>query len=129
MSKLYKLLLVDDEEPIRTMLLNFLSRAKVKELIDLEIKECANGAEAWDYISSEGANVDIVVSDINMPELDGFELTKRIKTTYPKIKVILMTGLLTDKQFQKIVSAGADGYIAKPFELKKLLEIIKGLLV
>lgn len=127
MSKLYKLLIVDDEESIRKMLLQFFSSPRMSKIIDPEIKVCSNGAEAWSHISS-GNMLDIVVSDINMPELDGFELTKKIKATYPEIKVVLITGLPTQEQIQQVKAVGADGFFAKPFDIAALAEATEKLL-
>ncbi len=126
MSKLYKLLLAENEPAIRDMLMQNLAHSEVKDVINLKIKECVNGAEAWEHISSEGA--DIVLTDINMPKMDGFELTRKIKGLNPEIMVIVMTGFTTSDQLQEARAAGADHTLGKPFPIVSLIEILKNFL-
>lgn len=76
-----------------------------------------NGAEA--VAMAEELGPDVVIMDVEMPIMDGLEATRRIKRAYPSIVVVLVSGsanLLTAS-----VSAGADGYIAKPFSAETLI--------
>jgi CheY-like chemotaxis protein len=79
-----------------------------------------NGREALQLIQTN--KVDIVVSDIMMSEMDGYELTEHIKHNeiYSHLPIILLTAKTTEEDQQKALLAGADGYIHKPFKIRDL---------
>ena len=79
-----------------------------------------NGREALQLIQTN--KVDIVVSDVMMPEMDGYELTDHIKHNeiYSHLPVILLTAKTTEDDQQKALLTGADGYISKPFKIRDL---------
>ena len=79
-----------------------------------------NGKDAWEKIQS--INPDIVMSDYNMPEMNGFELCEKIKKTYETshIPVILLTVMSDIKHMEEGYKLGADDYIPKPFDVKFL---------
>jgi YesN/AraC family two-component response regulator len=87
-----------------------------------------NGMDALAKIASR--EPDLVISDVMMPEMDGFELCKKIKTTAETahIPVILLTALEDDKNKLKGLEYGADGYISKPFSTRYLEMKIKKLI-
>lgn len=120
-GKKYKALVVDDSTMIRNLLKDQLVRAS------FEVQTATNGAEAWEYLidikskvatEKYGLNelLDIIVSDIEMPAMDGFNLTKRIKTdpVLKNIPVILFSSLITDKLRHKGEAVGANDQISKP---------------
>ena len=82
-----------------------------------EVKSFDNGRLAWDYIRG-GGEVDIVISDVEMPDMDGFELMSRVKARFPDKIFIIMSGI-TDNE-EKSHLAGADAFLAKPFEINDL---------
>src|SRR5215469_7660899 len=57
---------------------------------------------------------DLVLMDIRMPELDGIECTRRLKKTLPHLRIIIVTGVPGEESMDACLSAGADGYLAKP---------------
>lgn len=79
-----------------------------------------NGHEALQLIQTN--KLDIVVSDVMMPEMDGYELTDHIKHNeiYSYLPIILLTARTTDEDQQKALLTGADGYIRKPFKIRDL---------
>lgn len=79
-----------------------------------------DGREALQLIQTN--KVDIVVSDVMMPEMDGYELTNHIKHNeiYSHLPVILLTAKTTEDDQQKALLTGADGYITKPFKIRDL---------
>lgn len=93
-----------------------------------EIIKFKNGAEAWNYISSltEIEDIFCLVTDIEMPSMDGLTLTKKIKEskTYNKIPVVLFSSLISDDLKHKGESVGADAQISKP-EFESLIDILK----
>ena len=79
-----------------------------------------DGREALQLIQTN--KIDIVVSDVMMPEMDGYQLTDHIKHNeiYSHLPIILLTAKTTEEDQQKALLAGADGYITKPFKIRDL---------
>jgi len=93
-----------------------------------EVQMTPNGKEALDVISHH--KPDLIISDIVMPELDGFELCQGIKKNekWKQIPVILLTSLTDSKNVIKGLACGADNFITKPYEPKYLLSRIENIL-
>ncbi len=109
----FKVLVVDDNEAIRQLIKAGLSA-------DFLVVEAANGVEAFDLCNSEYP--DLVVSDIFMPAMDGYELCQTIKTD-PRtshIPIILLTAKDSSEGRIKSYNEGADGYVSKPFNINEL---------
>jgi len=66
----------------------------------------------------------LVVTDINMPVMDGLEMVKEIKAQYPSVKIVLMSAYNEKDNFIESINLGVDGYLIKPIEAKKLLSLI-----
>ncbi len=81
-----------------------------------------NGVEAVRMLKAN--SISLVVTDLQMPEMDGFSLMAHLSATYPDIPVIIMTAYSTPLSKQTLVESGAAGYIEKPFILKDLAEKI-----
>lgn len=121
MADMKKILVVDDELIMRDLLTDFF------EMMDYEVTSAKDGSVAWEMLSGEEeANFDIVISDINMPKMGGIELFKNIREKYPEMPIILMTGYGIDKVRQDVEKA--EGFLAKPFELDELLELVEKIL-
>lgn len=92
------------------------------------ILTASNGVEALNVISRNMPS--IIVSDVMMPEMDGYELCSRIKKNKDMchIPVILLTARDDEHSKKRGYEVGADTYISKPFDIETLLEVIKGLL-
>ena len=108
-------LLVEDDEAIRQYVQDELSP-------ELMVQACANGQEAWDYIVSHPGKVDIVISDIMMPVMDGMTLCQKLKSNFNTnhIPIVLMTALGSDADRIAGISNGADAYVSKPFNIDVL---------
>lgn len=117
------LMLVDDN----TDLLDFLREALCNEF--KEIITAESGNEALRRMRS-GRLPDIIVSDVNMPDGDGYQLCKEIKTNekFSHIPIVLLTARGEEQSQSDSYRLGADGFIAKPFEMETLMELLKGLL-
>ena len=115
------ILLVDDDEEILDFLERILS-------IKYSVLKAPGGAEALNILASEA--VQLVISDVMMPEMDGFELCKRIKSDveHSHIPVILLTAKNTIQSKIEGLEIGADAYIEKPFSKEHLLAQIASLL-
>ena len=89
-----------------------------------------DGQEAWDFLDKSNEAPALVVSDIEMPNVDGYELCRRVKgdPRYGGVPVILLTNLGDPLHVVSGLQAGADNYITKPFDNKLLLDRISSLL-
>ena len=112
--KEYKVMVIDDDDDVRGLLESQLGKY-------FTISTAANGAEGLEKLGDE--QPDIVVCDVMMPEMDGFEFTKRLKSNFniSHIPVILLTAYSSEEHQLKGIRAGADSYITKPFSVKYLL--------
>jgi DNA-binding NtrC family response regulator len=68
---------------------------------------------------------DLMITDIDMPEMNGLELTKKAKRLRPDMKIIIMTGLIDKFSWDEAIGAGASDFVKKPFTLKELIARIK----
>ncbi|NQV48681.1 MAG: response regulator [Rhodospirillaceae bacterium] len=119
-----KILIIDDDEQIREMLRDIL-----EEITGHPIDEAMNGVEG--LAAFESNPVDLVITDILMPDMDGIEMIIQMRRKYPDIKIIAISGGGRARQmdFLKIaVKAGALRILPKPFTPKRLLEIVTELL-
>lgn len=118
-----QILVVDDSITTRTLERNIL------ESHGYSVTLATDGKEAWDLIRQK--SFDLVITDIEMPVMDGFELTERIKQSekYGHLPVVMVTSLSREKEKQRGVEVGADGYIVKgQFETRVLLDIVHQLI-
>lgn len=117
-----RILCVDDEPQV----LKFLEALFAKN--GYEVIKAENGEEALEKLKEE--RVDLVISDVRMPKIDGFELCRRIKgdDRYRDIPVIIITGLTEKKDRIKGIEAGAEDFISKPLDQAEVLARVKMLL-
>lgn len=104
----YKVMIVDDEDLILSSLETFLT------LRGYEVATCSNPADALERIEFEKFHV--VLMDINMPQMTGLELLKRVKQARPTVQVIMMTAYTTIQKCIECVERGASDYLLKPFD-------------
>lgn len=114
----YKLLLVDDEKPIRDKLINNIDW----EENGYQVYSAVDGQEALDIIEKE--DIDILVTDIQMPKLNGMNLIGKSKKLSENLKVIVISGFAEFEYAQKSIRFGVNDYLLKPFRSKKLLEVV-----
>ena len=109
----YKVLVVDDEEPMRKMMLTLLSR------LGHQCITASNGIEALNIINQN--KFDAVITDIIMPEMDGITLTKEIMILYPNLPIMVMTGHGKQYSAESAIAAGARDFIEKPFSIDEFI--------
>ena len=109
-------LLVDDDNAIRRVF------AKALRGRGYQVVEAANGEDALTLAGSYNAPMHLVISDIMMPEMDGNELFRTLRTLYPKMRFIFISGHLTSADTE-ISPDGCTAYIAKPMHLGDLLDL------
>ena len=114
-------LLVEDNEELLALMVRLLHGK-------YHILKAANGTEALEILAKQ--EVDLIVSDVMMPEMDGMELCRRVKTQFETchIPLILLTAKTSDEDHVEGYESGADGYICKPLRLSVLFAKIDNLL-
>jgi DNA-binding response OmpR family regulator len=114
------ILIVEDEAPVA----RGIQFALQQEGYDVHIAR--SGAEGLEYATTEAP--DLVVLDVRLPELDGFEVLRRLRATGSKAPVLMLTA--RDDEFDKVVGLelGADDYLTKPFSLRELAVRVKAIL-
>jgi len=116
------ILLAEDQ----TMLLNALAT-----ILDLEdnlhvVQSCANGKQAFDYIqSSTSERVDIVLTDIEMPDMTGLELAQKLYDSKTTCKTIILTTFARSGYLRRAMDAGVKGYLLKDSPSKDLIDAIQ----
>ena len=118
--KLKKILIVEDDEILRNMLTETLSS------LDYFPIGVGDGQMALVQLKTQG--FDLVISDVRMPKMDGMTLLKNIKKKVPQLPVVLITGFPSTYPAQRALQEGADGYLAKPFRIQKMDELLRDLL-
>jgi len=117
-NSLYKLLIVEDEEIIREGLKEQIQWEKVGFEV---IGEAVNGKVALDIIIN--SHPDVVFTDIRMPVINGIELMSRLKSDYPYIKIIILSGYSEFEYARKGIECGAYAYILKPTRRNDIIEV------
>ena len=113
-----KILLVEDEEGLRAL------NARGLTSRGYTVIEASNGVEAIEVIEREGP-VDLVVSDVVMPEMDGPSLLKELRRRDPKVKIIFVSGYAEEAFAKNLPSQEQYAFLAKPFTLKQLVAEVK----
>jgi two-component system, cell cycle sensor histidine kinase and response regulator CckA len=111
------ILVVDDEEPIR------LIARRVLEGEGYAVTEASRGLDAIALLEG-GAKLDLLIADLQMPELDGDEMAKQIRLTRPHLKVLYVTGHIDRLLDERPVLSDGEAYLDKPFSAAGLLEAV-----
>jgi two-component system cell cycle sensor histidine kinase/response regulator CckA len=115
-------LLVEDEDAVRS----FAARALGQR--GYHVLEASTGTEALEVFANYDGEVDLVVSDVVMPEMDGPTLMKRLRADHPHLKIIFISGYAEDA-FKKNLPANEEfSFLQKPFDLKELAAAVKAAL-
>lgn len=117
---MFKILVVEDDRHIRNIIEKRLIKSGYTPLLAF------NGREGLSLFESH--KVDLIISDIMMPHVDGISLVKEIRSTNPNIPIIMLTALDSIKDKEKSFTSGADDYIVKPVDMKELILRVQSLL-
>ena len=120
MAGKYKLLVVDDEESLRTILRDELSHR------NYEVKDAESGATALEIMKAE--HQDIVLLDVRMPEMDGLEVLRRIRKDNLARKVVMLTAVDELKIARDSLKSGANDFMTKPFQFQALFACLERVL-
>lgn len=110
-----KVLIVEDE------VMNYLYLEEVLRETQAEVIWCKNGQEAVEKVIVEKILFDVVLMDVKMPLMNGYEATKIIKKYKPEIPIIIQTAYAMQNEKQKGYDAGCDEYLEKPIKQERLL--------
>ena len=115
-----RILVVDDEDALRTVLSSEL------EGEGYHVRSAADGQEAINILG--GQEFDLILLDIKMPNVDGFEVLKFGKDRQPKTKVVMLTGFADLKNAIESKKLGAEDFVSKPYDLVDLLTTVERVL-
>ena len=114
----FRALVVDDDETVRYTVRGILEQTK------LAVDEASDGAEGLHRVETN--EYELVVTDIQMPNMDGLELLKRIRQRpQPQPKVIVMTAHGSERHAVEAIKSGAYDYFRKPFEVNEMLAVVR----
>ncbi len=113
------ILLVEDEEGLRGL------NARGLRSRGYSVLEAGNGLEAIELIDARNGTIDLVVSDVVMPEMDGPALLKELRKRSPNLKIIFVSGYAEEAFAKSLPEGGQFEFLAKPFTLKQLIAKVK----
>jgi len=111
------ILIVEDVES------NYLYLNAVLTKLDAQIEWVKNGLEAVNF-AKEHPETDLILMDLQMPEMNGYDASREIKKIYPKMIIIAQTAFAMSDDRSKALEAGCDDYLAKPIRSKDLLDTV-----
>lgn len=116
---MHSILAVDDSASMRQMVAFTLKSA------GYEVIEAVDGQEAWE--KAAGQPIDLVLADQNMPRLDGIGLTRKLRQSerFRDTPILILTTESSEQMKQAARDAGATGWLVKPFDPLKLIEVIR----
>jgi len=112
-------LLADDETLVRT------ATRRVLEHAGLEVIEACDGAQAVDLYSSNADRVDLVILDLDMPQMDGEQAFRRLHALAPELPVLISSGYIDGDRERALRDAGVDGLLPKPYDSSALLKAVR----
>jgi len=117
----YNLLLIEDNFINQKLMLGLLSKS------NMNIRVANNGQEAVDYLNENAETIDFVLMDINMPVLDGFEATAKIRSDhrFDNIPIVALTALVAESEVDRMFNLGMNGYLSKPIKIDTLYTAMK----
>ena len=111
-------LIVEDDEVSYILLNEILSQ------YDIYPTRAINGKDAINFFKSDKNAFDLVLMDIRMPKINGFEATKQIKEINPEVPILAVTAFTHSQGIVDCFEAGCDEYISKPFKISRFLSLI-----
>lgn len=105
-----KVLIVEDEPEIRIIIRDMLADAGIHRVF-----EAPNGKEALLFLDADFESVDLIICDWNMPSMTGIDFLRQIRTVYPDLPFVMVTGKCDKNSVVEAKLAGVTGFIRKPF--------------
>jgi CheY-like chemotaxis protein len=113
-----RVLVVDDEELVRGLLAVILSRT------GYQVREAASPESALRQVHDEPDGVDLVITDLAMPRMNGLQLAENLRTLRPELPILLTTGYLSDEDLAQVRAMSINGVLEKPFSRKSVMELV-----
>ena len=113
-----KILYVEDEKSLRDITLNILEGFTKHQYV------ATNGHEGFELFKKHQDDIDIIITDVNMPQMNGLDMVKMIKKINPNIPIIVATAFSNTEYLLEAINIGVDKYVLKPVDIKKLLQIM-----
>lgn len=115
--ELKSVLIVEDDRS------SFLLLKEIMKSFNVDVHHVGNGRDAIDFVNIN-PQIDLILMDLKLPELNGYEATRRIKRICPNIPIIAQTAYAMTGDQEKAMSSGCEEYITKPFDLDKIKKLI-----
>lgn len=116
------ILVVDDDQPtVETI-------REILKALDYRVLTASSGEQALERWEAEKTRIDLVLLDVMMPGIKGDEFFRRLKSTAPSTKIIVMSGFNLEKDLRAILALGFDGFLGKPFKLHELVKVVRSVL-
>jgi two-component system response regulator PilR (NtrC family) len=117
MAETNQILIVDDNPHMSTLL------SDIMDIFDYKTVGARDGEEALKILTEK--SFDMVITDLRMPRMGGMDLLHAIKGIFPDLPVVVITGFGTDSSESEAFAAKADGFLAKPFKVDQIKELLK----
>jgi len=112
------ILYAEDEKSLRDITLNILKGFTNKQYV------AENGLEGLELFKKHEEEIDLIITDVNMPQMNGLDMIKEIKKINPNIPIIVATAFSNTEYLLEAIDIGVDKYILKPIDMKKLLQVM-----
>ncbi len=112
------ILYAEDEVALREITLNILRGFTKKQFV------AENGAQGLDLFKQNESEIDLIITDVNMPIMNGLEMIREIKKINPHIPIIVATAFSNTEYLLEAIDIGVDKYVLKPIDMKKLLQLM-----
>lgn len=117
---MFKVIIIDDEPIVRKGMLNVINWESLNCKV---VAEASNGLEGIEMIRFH--KPEVIITDINMPEVDGLTMIKSVKSIVPDSKIVILTGYRDFEYMQEAIRLGASDYLLKPSKIEELIQTIK----
>ena len=112
------ILYAEDEVALREITLNILKGFTKEQFV------AKNGAEGLELFKKNQSEIDLIITDVNMPIMNGLEMIREIKSINPNIPIIVATAFSNTEYLLEAIDIGVDKYVLKPIDMKKLLQLM-----
>ncbi len=115
------IIVIDDDPLVRDFVVHTMEFG-----LNQKVTAFDSGFKGWRYIRDRSIPGDIVIADANIPDMDGLELLKRVKSIHPRIVFVVISSQIGDERTARQLNA--DAFVAKPFDVDDLITIMRKLL-
>ena len=113
-----RVIIIDDDHLVRDFAVQ-----TIEYSVNRKVTAFDSGFSAWQFVRNQPDDVDVVIADVNIPEMDGFELLTQFKRKHPKKAFIITTS--NPRHEQTACRLGADAFMLKPFDINELFILVK----